>query len=183
VLDEDDAWQGPPRMLILGAGGGAQAALGAALLRGLEPWLAVRHARRGRLALEALWQRQHLEESKPPQMPAAWRARVVALDDHNSLRAALAATGVLVNATPLGMGDAQGSPIELELLRALPREAFVLDIVYTPPETALVRAARAAGLRATGGLPMLLYQGAAALTLWTQREAPLAVMRAALDLT
>ena len=46
---------------------------------------------------------------------------------------------------------------------------------------ALVRAAHAAGLRAMGGLSMLLYQGAAAFTLWTGYEAPLAAMRAALE--
>jgi shikimate dehydrogenase len=38
-------------------------------------------------------------------------------------------------------------------------------------------------LRASGGLPMLLYQGAEAFTLWTGRPAPLAAMRAALGMT
>jgi shikimate dehydrogenase len=66
------------------------------------------------------------------------------------------------------------------LLGALPGHAFVFDLVYVPPETALVRAARARGLCASGGLPMLLYQGAAAFTLWTGREAPLDLMRDAL---
>ena len=61
------------------------------------------------------------------------------------------------------------------------RLAFVFDMVYAPPETALLRAARAFGLRASGGLPMLLYQGAAAFALWTGYEAPIAVMRAALS--
>jgi shikimate dehydrogenase len=53
-------------------------------------------------------------------------------------------------------------------------------LIYAPPETALVRAARARGLRANGGLPMLLYQGALAFTLWTGQPAPLDVMRRAL---
>ena len=63
----------------------------------------------------------------------------------------------------------------------MPRDAFILDLVYNPPETALVRAAHAAGLRAIGGLSMLLYQGAESFTLWTGHEAPLAVMRQALE--
>jgi shikimate dehydrogenase len=181
VLDEQGAWTGPGRMLVLGAGGAAQAALGGALLRGLEPWVAARHPKRARTALEALWTREHLEEPTPPAMPGAWRDHTVDLADPKALKAALAETGVLVNATPAGTGDAQASPLDLTLLRHLPREAFVFDMVYHPPETALVRAARAAGLRAAGGLLMLLYQGAAAFTLWTQREAPLIAMRAALD--
>lgn len=184
VLDEHDAWNGPRRMLILGAGGAAQAALGAGLLRGAEPWLAVRHLERGRAALAALSQREQLRlPSSPASRPQAWRERVLDLADADALAAALAETGVLVNATPVGMGDEQSSPMPLALLGALPREACVFDMVYSPPETALVRAARAAGLRAAGGLLMLLYQGAAAFTLWTQREAPLAAMRAALNLT
>jgi shikimate dehydrogenase len=184
VVDEHNGWRGPRRMLVLGAGGAAQAALGAALLRDMEPWIAVRHPKRGRAALEALWQREHLdglEEPIPPPMPAAWRTHVIDLADHAAMAEALADTGVLVNATPAGMGDPQGSAFELELVRHLPHEAFVFDMVYSPPETALVRAARAAGLRGTGGLLMLLYQGAAAFTLWTKYEAPLSAMRAALD--
>lgn len=181
VLDEHGAWDGPRRMLVLGAGGAAQAALGAALLRGLEPWVAARQPMRARAALEALWIRTHLEDPAPPAMPGAWHDHAVDLADANALAAALAETGVLVNATPVGTSDALASPVDVALLRHLPRAAFVFDLVYTPPETAIVRAAWAAGLRATGGVPMLLYQGAAAFTLWTGREAPLAVMRAALD--
>jgi shikimate dehydrogenase len=113
-------------------------------------------------------------------MPSAWHHHAVDLVDTKTLTAALAKTGILVNATPVGTSDALASPVEVTMLRHLPPTAFVFDLVYTPPETAIVRAARAAGLRATGGVPMLLYQGAAAFTLWTHREAPLAVMRAAL---
>ncbi|MBF6590093.1 MAG: shikimate dehydrogenase [Ktedonobacterales bacterium] len=181
VLDEHDAWVGPRRVLVLGAGGAAQAALGAALLRDREPWVAARHPKRARAALEALWAREYMDEATPPPLPREWRARALDLGDEAALGAALAETGLLVNATPVGTRDPQASPIELALLRHLPREAFIFDLVYHPPETALVRAGRAAGLRAAGGLLMLLYQGAAAFTLWTQREAPLAIMRAALD--
>jgi shikimate dehydrogenase len=184
VLDEHDAWQGPRRMLVIGAGGAAQAALGYALLHEAEAWIAVRHPKRGQAALQALWERQHLEvPASLAKMPVAWRERILDLGNIDSLNIVLAGTGILVNATPIGTDDPQRSPLALDLLRLLPREAFVLDMVYAPPETALVRTARAIGLRAIGGLLMLLYQGAAAFTLWTQCEAPLAVMRAALDMT
>jgi shikimate dehydrogenase len=53
-------------------------------------------------------------------------------------------------------------------------------MVYAPPETALLRAARARGLRVATGLEMLLEQGAASFELWTGLPAPIEVMRAAL---
>jgi shikimate dehydrogenase len=54
-------------------------------------------------------------------------------------------------------------------------------MVYRPAETRLLNEARAAGCRGANGLGMLLYQGAAALELWSGQPAPLAVMRRALE--
>lgn len=63
---------------------------------------------------------------------------------------------------------------------------LVYDLVYVPAETPLIKAAKTAGAAAFGGLPMLIYQGAASLKIWTGREAPVDVMlraaRAALGL-
>ena len=53
-------------------------------------------------------------------------------------------------------------------------------MVYRPAETVLLRTAREAGCRTANGLGMLLYQGAAALELWTGRTVPIDVMRSAL---
>jgi shikimate dehydrogenase len=185
LLDEQVTWLWQRRALVVGAGGAAQAALGALRLRGADIWIAARRPEAARAALEALWTRARDEPESvraPAVLPASWQERVLALDDAAHLAAALAATDVLIQATPIGTGDVQASPLPLELIARLPAHAFVLDLVYHPPETALVRAARARRLRAQGGLAMLLYQGAAAFTLWTGREAPLAVMRAALGI-
>lgn len=182
VLDAHDAWAGPRRVLVLGAGGAARAVLGAALLRGAEPWVAARQVAAARSALDALWARIHADDPAAPSPPPEdWRAHALDLADAAGLARALAGTGILVNATPVGTQDPRTSPLAPELLRHLPPGAFVLDLVYNPPETALVRAARAAGLAASGGLDVLLYQGALAFTLWTGRAAPLAAMRAALE--
>jgi shikimate dehydrogenase len=83
---------------------------------------------------------------------------------------------LVVNATSAGMGDGR-SHVALAPLRV--REA-VLDIVYHPPETALLAEARGLGLRAANGIGMLLYQGAASFQFWTGREPPVEPMRAAL---
>jgi shikimate dehydrogenase len=193
VLDEEDVWSPGMRALILGAGGGARAALGAALLRGAQPWVAARKRSSARAALEALYARQDdmIATPAPPDVsgsralaaptPRDIKSQTLALDDLDALGAALSETHLLVNATPTGTRDSQATPIPIGLLRAMPGNAFVMDMVYNPPETALVRAAHAAGLRAVGGFSMLLYQGAEAFTLWTGSEAPLSVMRAALE--
>ncbi|HUY76336.1 MAG TPA: hypothetical protein VMV29_06170 [Ktedonobacterales bacterium] len=168
----------PGRLLVLGAGGAAQAALGAALLQGLEPWVAARRLAAALDALAALYARQPPTSRTP--VARAWQAHALDLNDAAALGQALRETQVLVNATPIGTRDPDAAPLPLELLRLLPEEAFTLDMVYNPPETALVRAARALGRRASGGFDMLVYQGAAAFTLWTRQPAPVVVMREAL---
>jgi shikimate dehydrogenase len=53
---------------------------------------------------------------------------------------------------------------------------LVYDLVYLPAETTLMTEALSRGARALGGLPMLVYQGAASFRLWTGQEAPVGVM-------
>lgn len=72
---------------------------------------------------------------------------------------------LIVNTTSLGMHPQE------ETMPALPPGALapgrlVLDLVYAPPETRLLREARRAGCRASNGLGMLVYQGALSLALW-----------------
>ncbi|GAC1449501.1 MAG: shikimate dehydrogenase [Ktedonobacterales bacterium] len=162
------------RVVLLGAGGAAQAMAGLAAHAGAAALVVA--ARRAAAAERLIADITARQARRPPG------AHALDLADTAALRAALRRCDLLLNATSAGMGDPAAAPMPLDLVGELPREAFVLDIVYTPPETALLRAARAAGLAAANGLPMLLYQGAAAFELWTGRPAPLAVMRAALDL-
>ena len=53
---------------------------------------------------------------------------------------------------------------------------LVYDLIYRPPETVLMKEARARGARVLGGLPMLIYQGAASFEMWTGKPAPVDVM-------
>ncbi|HEY8477552.1 MAG TPA: shikimate dehydrogenase [Chloroflexota bacterium] len=92
-----------------------------------------------------------------------------------ALRAAAERCDVLVNATSVGLhGDE--SPLSDDLI---PSSALVVDIVYNPPRTRLLRAAEAKGARVLGGLPMLVYQAAGAFRLWTGLDAPVDRMFAA----
>jgi shikimate dehydrogenase len=88
---------------------------------------------------------------------------------------------LLVNTTPLGMyPKITDSPWPDGV--PLPNNSAVYDLVYNPPETALLRAARTAGLPTANGLGMLFEQAVVAFETWTGQPAPRAVMRSALDL-
>jgi shikimate dehydrogenase len=84
------------------------------------------------------------------------------------------AAEIVVNATPLGTNGE-------ELLVDVPWRAgqVVVDLVYDPPWTPLVAAARSGGAGAWGGIGMLVHQAAGALRLWTGLEPPLEAMSAA----
>lgn len=88
--------------------------------------------------------------------------------DWSSRAAALADADLLVNTTSLGMTGEP--PLDLDL-EALPRGAAVADIVYSPLETPLLAAARAAGRRAIDGLSMLMHQAAFGYRAWLGNEA------------
>lgn len=84
---------------------------------------------------------------------------------------------LLVNATPLGSVGTEGSlPVPEAVLS---RTGFVYDLVYNPPETALLAAAKRNGVRGTNGLEMLFQQAAKSFELWTGRSAPFEAMKRA----
>lgn len=165
VLDAHGAGDAGQSPLVLGAGGAARAAWAAARERGMILRVAARNPVMARHAMRAL---------------GFSRAEIIPLDVPEALTNALAISSVIINATSVGMGDPLATPLPAELLAHVPLTALVVDMVYAPLETALLRAARALGLRTATGLEMLLEQGAAAFQLWTDRPAPIEVMRAAL---
>ncbi len=84
---------------------------------------------------------------------------------------------LLVNASPVGMKEGDNQIIDKKLLH---KKLYVYDLVYNR-ETQLVKDAKSLGLSATGGLGMLLYQGASSFEFWTEKEAPIDAMKKALD--
>ena len=98
------------------------------------------------------------------------RARVA--DD---LAAAAAEADGIVNASPVGMAEHPGMPIQAEFLR--PRH-WVADIVYFPLNTSLLRHARQIGCAVLDGGGMAVYQAAGAFEIFTGRQADADRMRA-----
>jgi shikimate dehydrogenase len=90
--------------------------------------------------------------------------------------AGLPAGSIVINATSLGLASDDPSPLDL---KKIPRPAAVFDMIYRPPQTALLRQAAAMGLSHAHGLSMLVHQGAASLQLWTGVPAPVQIMQAA----
>lgn len=92
-------------------------------------------------------------------LAASWDDAATALDG----------AALLVNSSSLGMKDQPPLPLDLDGLAA---DAWVFDIVYTPLETELLKAARTLGLRTVDGLDMLIGQAADAFALFFDAPAP-----------
>jgi shikimate dehydrogenase len=92
---------------------------------------------------------------------------------------AAATAHLLVNATSVGLDPAvKESVIPVDTIHS---RHLVMDLVYAPESTPLVREAKARGAAAVDGKEMLVMQAAASYELWTGLTAPLDVMRRSID--
>jgi shikimate dehydrogenase len=152
-----------PRALVLGAGGSARAAVWALRSAGASEVL--------------VWNRTH---ARARELAEEFDARAV----HSPEPADL-----LVNCTSVGLftpENVQPSSGDREVLNQLGltfdqvgEYSNVVDLVYRTHSTPLLAAARAHGAGTVDGLDVLVAQGALSFELWTGRQAPLEVMRAA----
>lgn len=150
-------------VVVAGAGGAAHAVVFACLDAG---------ARRVLVADRTLAAAQALLE-RFAGVGSGARSAVALVDP--AFPEALRTADLAVNATTVGMID-PGMTIPVG---ALPATATVFDLVYVPPETPLLAAARARGLRAANGSEMLIAQAAIAFERWTGVAGMADVMRAA----
>jgi len=133
------------KVLVLGAGGAARAAVFALKERGADISILNRSAAKGqKLARQA-------------------RARTIK-------RADLRKSGfdVIINATPVGMGSARDCPLKEDEIQA----KVVFDMVYDPVETRLLQLARAKGIAVIPGVEMFVHQAARQFEIWTGKPAP-----------
>ncbi|MGL5745523.1 MAG: shikimate dehydrogenase [Cetobacterium sp.] len=103
------------------------------------------------------------------------------LDDLDRLKEEVASSMLLINATGMGMKPLEGMTFIPDKSYLRP-DLVVLDIVYSPRETALLKLANEAGCRTLNGLGMMLFQGAAAFELWTGKKMPIEHMKEVLDI-
>ena len=150
--------------LVLGAGGAARAACFALVAANAASLLV---ANRTPSRAEAL-----------AQAVVSWEGAASAVPwEKGALEQAVREADLVVNCTTLGMAGTEGARLSaLDGVDLRGARALFFDLVYNPSDTPFVRAARAAGAPTLGGLPMLVYQGAASFELWTRRRAPVRVM-------
>lgn len=103
------------------------------------------------------------------------------LEDLDRLKAEIAESFLLANATSLGMKPQEGATYipDPSFLRP---DLIVTDAIYAPRETELLRMAREVGCRTLNGQGMMLFQGAAAFKLWTGQDMPIAHMKEVLGI-
>lgn len=157
------------RVAIAGAGGGAgrAAALQCALDGAPEIVLINRTVAKAQLVAKEI-----------AQVAPGTGVVVLAMDDFPAIQTALAGCDLLVNATSAGMKPEDPLPVPSESLHP---GLAVYDMIYSPPETALLAAARKAGCPAANGLSMLIHQGAISFSRWFGGEPPVEIMRRALS--
>lgn len=103
------------------------------------------------------------------------------LADLNKLKEEMDSSVLFINATGMGMKPLEGQTY-IPDTTYFKKDLVVLDIVYSPRETALLKLAKEAGCRTLNGLGMMLFQGAAAFELWTGKEMPIEHMKKVLDI-
>jgi len=136
------------RVVLIGAGGAARALAATFIAAGIaELCLVNRTVERARRLLG------RLDHGRTRASAEGWPERATAL----------AGCDLLVNTTSLGM---TGQPALELALDALPADAIVADIVYSPLETRLLVEAEARGHRTVDGLGMLLHQAVPGFTHW-----------------
>jgi len=166
--------------LVIGAGGAARAVSYALRQQDWKLTIAARRLQQAQELANSLVELQLVDESElysGQYSDDRLTIRAVALDN---IKRVMDWTKVdlVVNATPIGMTpheDANPWPDGCDL----PPEAIIYDLVYNPPETALLRAAKAASLESINGLDMLIEQAALAFVCWTGLDAPRDAMRRA----
>lgn len=162
------------RVLILGAGGGARAI---ALQCARENCERLVIANRTFEKAKKLADNLHDFFTGPRVLGPVARLQAIAWEE-SAFRFQIAKIDLIVNVTPLGLNRSDPSPIPSRLLAP---HLMILDTNYSEGRTPFVSAALGAGARAANGLALLLHQGALAFELWFDREAPIEVMRAAVE--
>lgn len=137
------------KFAVLGAGGAARAVVYGIIREGGTPFIFNRSVEKGKALAR--------------DFGCSFRR----LDD--------APADVLVNTTPVGMHPlTEESPVGKTFLS---RFEWVIDLIYNPLETRLLREAGEAGCKVRSGVGMLVRQGAEQFRIWTGKEPPVELMR------
>src|SRR5579864_426059 len=133
------------KILVLGAGGAARAAVFGLKERGAEVWI--------------------LNRTAGPAQKLARQAKARAIKRADLKKLSF---DVIINATPVGMGSGRESPLKVDEINA----RYVYEMIYDPPETRLMKLAKAAGAEVIPAVEMFVQQAARQFEIWTGKPAP-----------
>ena len=155
-------------VMVLGSGGAARA-----ISFGLAGGTGI--ARLTLLGIDDTERRTLAGELRDNTAVLIWDGRL----DERTLREVLPSVGVMIHCTPVGMSPKiEESCVPSALLSPA---LTVMDIVYNPRETRLLKEAKAVGAKTVPGLEMFLNQAVEQFEVWTGLPAPTAVMRNVLE--
>lgn len=153
------------KVIVLGAGGGAQAVVAGLALEGADRIVIANRTREKAV---------QLAETMSRKMNIL--AKGISLSDER-LPDYISESDLLVSTVTVSMDTSVPVVVNPDWFH---KDLVVCDIVYTPPETNLLKAASRRGLKTIGGAGMLVHQGAISFKLWTGKQPPLKTMRRAL---
>ena len=153
------------KVVVLGAGGGAQAVVVGLALEGVD-----------RITVVNRTPEKAVQLGKAISDKTGVPVEGIALDD-GRLPEYVSGSDLLVSTISAGMNPNIPLVIDPGWLH---KNLIVCDIVYVPPETNLLKAAAERGLRTVGGMGMLVHQGVISFKLWTGKQPPVDTMRQAL---
>jgi 3-dehydroquinate dehydratase / shikimate dehydrogenase len=143
------------RVLVLGAGGSARAAVFGLKERGADVYI--------------------LNRTPAPAQNLAKQARAKAI---NRTMLRKLEFDVIINATPVGMeGNRDPLPVSEQEFKA----KYFFDMVYSPAETKMIKLARAKGMHVIMGSEMFVQQGARQFEIWSGKPAPILEMQRVVD--
>lgn len=109
------------------------------------------------------------------------KAKMFDLADKDALRAEIADSYLLANATGMGMKPLEGKTWLPDASYLRP-DLIVTDTVYAPAETEFLRIAKEVGCKHMNGFGMMLFQGAAGFKMWTGHDMPIEHMKEVLGI-
>ncbi len=169
ALEEANVVVSDARVVVLGAGGAARAAVvGLSNAGADEITVLSRRPEQSEALSQSLVEHVKCNLEAAPLSEASWYFETATL--------LVQATSATLESNPGASAFAAALPID-----ALPAEAAVVDMVYKPLKTSVLSRAEERGLTVVDGLGMLLHQGAIAFEMWTGVEPPLDVMRSVLN--
>jgi 3-dehydroquinate dehydratase / shikimate dehydrogenase len=133
------------KILVLGAGGAARAAVFGLKERGAEVFI--------------------LNRSAAPAQKLARRAHARSVKRADLKKYSF---DVIINATPVGMGNKTETPLQEKEINA----RYVFDMIYDPFETKLLQLAKQRGAQIIPGIEMFVHQAARQFEIWTGKPAP-----------